>query len=197
MLRCVLEAYTYLKVVDKDKLLKDFGLPKNTKIKACAFVFYGKEQYKEMQQDRKHLKDLIKELGIEVVEKSVIQASEIPQAADALTRESDAIYLPTDNLVASVVNLLTDKATAAKKIVFGAESAHVKGGALITQGIDYYEMGKQAGKIAIDILKNGKKPSEIKYQRMALNDIVVNGKTMAALGITLPEDIKSKAKIIN
>ena len=58
-------------------------------------------------------------------------------------------------------------------------------------------MGKQAGKIAIDILKNGKKPSEIKYQRMSLNDIVVNGKTMAALGITLPEDIKSKAKIIN
>ena len=67
MLRCVLEAYTYLKVVDKDKLLKDFGLPKNTKIKACPFVFYGKKQYKEMQQDRKHLKDFIKKLGIEVI----------------------------------------------------------------------------------------------------------------------------------
>ena len=67
MLRCVLEAYTYLKVVDKDKLLKDFGLPKNTKIKACPFVFYGKEQYREMQQDREHLKDLIEKLGIEVI----------------------------------------------------------------------------------------------------------------------------------
>ena len=67
MLRCVLEAYTYLKVVDKDKLLKDFGLPKNTKIKACPFVFYGKEQYKEMQEDRKNLKELIEKLGIEVI----------------------------------------------------------------------------------------------------------------------------------
>ena len=67
MLRCVLEAYTSLKIVDKAKLLKDFGLPKNTKIKACPFVFYGKEQYKEMQEDRKNLKDLIKELGIEVI----------------------------------------------------------------------------------------------------------------------------------
>lgn len=67
MLRCVLEAYTYLKIVDKAKLLKDFGLPENTKIKACPFVFYGKEQYKEMQQDRKNLKELIKELGIEVI----------------------------------------------------------------------------------------------------------------------------------
>ena len=67
MLRCVLEAYTYLKVVDKDKLLKDFGLPENTVIKACPFVFYGKEQYKEMQQDRKHLKELMKNLDVEPI----------------------------------------------------------------------------------------------------------------------------------
>jgi len=70
MLRCVLEAYTYLKVVDKDKLLKDFGLPENTEIKACAFVFYGKEQYREMQaikDDRENLGKLIEKLGIEVI----------------------------------------------------------------------------------------------------------------------------------
>ena len=67
VLRCVLEAYTYLKVVDKAKLLKDFGLPENTKIKACPFVFYEKEQYREMQQDRENLKDLIKKLEIEVI----------------------------------------------------------------------------------------------------------------------------------
>ena len=67
MLRCVLEAYTYLKIVDKTKLLKDFGLPEDTVIKACPFVFYGKEQYREMQQDREHLKDLIEKLGIEVI----------------------------------------------------------------------------------------------------------------------------------
>ena len=67
MLRCVLEAYTYLKIVDKAKLLKDFSLPENTLIKACPFVFYGKEQYKEMRQDREHLKKLIEKLGIEVI----------------------------------------------------------------------------------------------------------------------------------
>ena len=67
MLRCVLEAYTYLKIVDKTKLLKDFGLPEDTVIKACPFVFYGKKQYREMQQDREHLKDLIEKLGIEVI----------------------------------------------------------------------------------------------------------------------------------
>ena len=66
-IRCVLEAYTYSKVVDKAKLLKDFGLAEDTVIKACPFVFYGKEQYQEMQQDRENLKDLIEKLGIEVI----------------------------------------------------------------------------------------------------------------------------------
>ena len=67
MLRCVLEAYTYLKVVDKDKLLKDFELPENTKIKACAFVFYGGEQHQEMQKNKENLGELIKKLDIEII----------------------------------------------------------------------------------------------------------------------------------
>ena len=67
MLRCVLEAYTYLKIVDKTKLLKDFELPEDTTIEACPFVFLDGAQYQEMQQDREHLKDLIEKLGIEVI----------------------------------------------------------------------------------------------------------------------------------
>ena len=67
MLRCVLEAYTYLKIVDRTKLLKDFGLPKNTKIKACPFVFYDGEQYQEMQKNKENLGKLIKKLGIEII----------------------------------------------------------------------------------------------------------------------------------
>ena len=67
MLKCLLEVYTYLKIVNKVKLLKDFGLPEDTKIKACPFVFFGEEQYKEMQQDRKYLKELIKNLDVEPI----------------------------------------------------------------------------------------------------------------------------------
>ena len=51
------------KIIDYQTPLK----PENTKIKACPFVFYGKEQYKEMQEDRKYLKELIEKLGIEVI----------------------------------------------------------------------------------------------------------------------------------
>ena len=67
MLRCVLEAYTYLKVVDRAKLLKDFGLPEDTNIIACPFVFFNGEQYQEMQKGRENLNDLIEKLGIEII----------------------------------------------------------------------------------------------------------------------------------
>ena len=167
----------------------------DSKIKKVGVIYNSSEQNSKVQVD--DLKKAASKLGITIVEKSVTQVSEIPQASEALVRESDALYLPTDNLVASVINLITEKATAAKKVAFGAEAAHVKGGALITQGIEYYEMGKEAGKIAVEILKNGKKSSEIKFKKMDLNDIVINNKTLAAIGINLPEDIKSKAKTID
>jgi len=167
----------------------------DSKIKKVGVIYNSSEQNSKVQVD--DLKKAASELGITIVEKSVTQVSEIPQASETLVKESDALYLPTDNLVASVVNLITEKAIKAKKIAFGAESAHVKGGALITQGVDYYEMGKEAGKIAVDILKNGKSPSEITFKKMDLNDIVINNKTLAAIGINLPEDIKSKAKTID
>ena len=166
----------------------------NPNIKNLGVIYNSSEQNSKIQVE--DLKKAAKELGINVVEKSIVQANEIPQAADSLIREADAVYLPTDNLVASVVSLITEKATTAKKIVFGGEAAHVKGGALITQGVSYYEIGKEAGKMAIDILKNGKKPNEIKFKTMPLNEIVVNAKTLAALGISLPEDVKSKVKLV-
>jgi len=166
----------------------------NSNIKNLGVIYNSSEQNSKIQVE--DLKKTAKELGLNLVEKSIVQANEIPQAADSLVREADAIYLPTDNLVASVVSLITEKAAAAKKIVFGAEAAHVKGGALITQGVSYYEIGKEAGKMAIEILKNGKKPSEIKFKTMPLNEIAVNEKTLSALGILLPEDVKSKAKMV-
>ena len=67
MLKCLLEVYTYLKIVNKVKLLKDFGLPKNTIVKASPLVFFEGMQYMEMQEDRKNLKKLMEKMEIEPV----------------------------------------------------------------------------------------------------------------------------------
>lgn len=67
MLRCVLEAYTYLKIADKTKLLKDFELPEDTVIKACPFVFLDGKQHQDLKDGGENLEKLIEKLGIEVI----------------------------------------------------------------------------------------------------------------------------------
>lgn len=65
MLRCVLEVYTYLKIVDTKKLLKDFDLPSTTKILASPLVHINGTQHSELIEDRPYLKQLMKKLHVE------------------------------------------------------------------------------------------------------------------------------------
>lgn len=62
MLRCVLEGYTYLKTVDKAKLLSSFGKPASYGLSASPLVFKDSEQYCEMQGDFPALRKLMKML---------------------------------------------------------------------------------------------------------------------------------------
>lgn len=74
MLRCVLEAYTYLRLVDKDKLIDDFNrerhvnIPSSTVFVACPLVFRNSVQHKEIQEMQKglrpNLKKLIEQLAV-------------------------------------------------------------------------------------------------------------------------------------
>lgn len=66
MLRCVLEAYTYLRLVDKEQLLGDFGIESTKSVYAAPLVFWKGSQWDEMQETWKHPKliELMRELEI-------------------------------------------------------------------------------------------------------------------------------------
>ena len=53
MLRCALEAFTYLRTVDRDKLIADFGLPADTVVKACPLVFLDGVQHEEWLDEKR------------------------------------------------------------------------------------------------------------------------------------------------
>ena len=73
-----------------------------------------------------------------------------------LISRTDAIYTITDNLVANSIQLVVEKTREMGVVTMGAERAHVESGILITDGIDYRELGRQTARMAIRILK--KKP---------------------------------------
>ena len=65
MLRCVIEGYTYLKTICKEKLLNDFGIDGSYSLKTAPLVFEGGTQYDEfMDKNRGFLHELMKKLGI-------------------------------------------------------------------------------------------------------------------------------------
>ncbi|SFQ26818.1 hypothetical protein SAMN02910358_01355 [Lachnospiraceae bacterium XBB1006] len=66
MLRCVLEAYTYLKTVDRINLFKSFDIPEHYDLKAAPLVFKRGLPWEQMQEIDKHpnLKKLMDELKV-------------------------------------------------------------------------------------------------------------------------------------
>lgn len=144
-------------------------------IKSIGVLYNSSESNSKIQIDK--LNEILNDMNLNLVSKSVTQASEIPVALDSLVKNVDGIYMITDNLVSSMAKLITDKANSKKIPTFGAESALVEAGALISQGIDYFQMGEIAGKIAIEILKNNKSIKDLAYKNSDTIDITINSDT--------------------
>ena len=162
--------------------------------KKIGFLYNSSEENSLVQLEE--IKKVAGKYNFEVVEQGISSANELPQAIDKMLTQVDALYLPTDNLISSSSALIAEKANAAKIMTFAAESGMLENGIFITKGIDYYQLGKEAGKMAAEILKDGKKPSDLPYKISETVEIAVNKQTLEQLGIKLPEDVMSKAKFI-
>lgn len=132
--------------------------------------------------------------GFEIVESGISTTADIPLAADNLLEKVDCINNLTDNTVVSSLPVILEKAAAKSIPVFGSEVEQVKVGCLATVGLDYFDLGKQTGAIAAQVLKGEKKASEINFE--VIEEASFYGNTAVAdnLGITLPEDLVSSAK---
>ena len=69
----------------------------------------------------------------------------------------------------------------------------VKRGAIAALGFNYYDLGRQTGKMVADILK-GKKPSEIPAQGVTDTELHVNPAAAKSMNVELPAELISSAK---
>ena len=129
--------------------------------------------------------DALKEKGLTGVEYTVSSSNEIQTVVESMVGKVDAIYVPTDNVIAAGMTTVAMIATTEHKIpIIGAESAHVENGALATYGIDYLEVGKLAGEQAVEIL-NGKSPADIPIAYLPKDKckLTINEEVAKELGI--------------
>ncbi len=132
--------------------------------------------------------------GFEIVESGISTTADIPLAADNLLGKVDCINNLTDNTVVSSLPVILEKAAAKNIPIFGSEIEQVKIGCLAAVGLDYYDLGKQTGFMAAQVLSGEKKASEINFEVIDEAAFYGNSAVASNLGISLPEDLVSSAK---
>ena len=171
------------------KAIKDF-FPDAKKV---GIIYNSGEQNAVFNVEK--AKEAMLELGLEPVEATATKSSEVQQAAESLIGRVDAIAYFKDNTVASALESVIMVANEHKIPFFAGDADSVKRGVFAGYGVEEYDVGYKAGQMAVEILE-GKKPSEISVGFPEKTDLYINVKAAEASGITLTEEMKKNAVII-
>ena len=145
----------------------------------------------------KRLKEVCVPLGIDVVELTVNSVNDVQQVAEGfLGGNVEAIFIPTDNIIASSIPTLMSVANKEKIPVFGAEVGHVKSGVLASESISFYDIGKRAGQMAADILEGKKQIRDFPVEGAANSKLYINKAEMENLGIQIPKSVLDRAELL-
>lgn len=123
--------------------------------------------------------------GLEAVDYTVSESNLIQTVVESMVGKVDAIYAPTDNMIAAGMATVGMVAADNQIPVICGEEGMTKEGGLATYGINYYELGYMAGQQAVEILRDGKDPASmpIGYLPAEKCELTVNEEVAAALGI--------------
>jgi len=162
------------------------------KAKTVGFIYNSSEVNSQLQIDL--AKKAAAARGLATVEATVSSVNDIQQAAQSLMGKVDALYIPTDNVMASAMPNLIKITDEAKVPVFCAEAGMLKAGGVATLGIDYYKLGFQTGEMAADILFGKSKPQDMAIQSQKTFTVTLNEEAIKKLGLTIPDDVRKEAK---
>jgi putative tryptophan/tyrosine transport system substrate-binding protein len=157
-----------------------------------GFIYCSSEQNSKFQIDL--AKKAADKLGLKYIEATVSSSNEIQQVTQSLVGKVQAVYAPTDNMIAAGIPTVAGVLTPAKIPLICGEEGMVKAGGLATYGVNYYELGKQTAKMAVEVLRDGKKPADMPIQYLQNCDIAINEDVAAKLGITIPPELLAKVK---
>ncbi|WP_409022259.1 tryptophan ABC transporter substrate-binding protein [Dellaglioa sp. P0083] len=132
--------------------------------------------------------------GLEVKSATITSTNDVDQVSQSLVASVDAVYVPTDNTVASSMQTLVKNATQAKIPIFPAVDTMVKNGGLATISINQYDLGVATGKMAAAVLSGKSVPATTPINFVKKGDLIINLKTAKALNITIPQALIDQAK---
>ncbi len=130
-------------------------------------------------------REILKEKGIEIVEKSGTTVDEIILAADALIADGvEAVFTPSDNTVMTAELSIYEKFMAAGIPHFTGADSFALNGAFLGYGVDYADLGYETAMMIEDILIDGKNPKEVAVKTFDNGTATVNREVLTAFGYT-------------
>jgi len=138
------------------------------------------------------LRETATTLSVDLVVAEVRNLEEVTGLITSAPQDVEAIYILPDNLVSSRIDDFITLAIERGLPI--SSSTYAANGSLLSYGPDFFEAGKQAARLADQILK-GAQPSDLPVETADFF-LVINQQTAQALELDVPEDVLRAANEI-
>ena len=134
-------------------------------------------------------KEKLDSMGIEYIDLTVANANEIQQIMLSAVNKVDAIFSPTDNIIANSMANVAMIEESEKLPVVCADASMTKIGGTVTYSVDYYDMGKLTAEKTIEVLEGIKDIKNIPLETVDSYNFIVNTNMITKLGLNIPQNI--------
>lgn len=140
---------------------------------------------------------IMEELGLTMEIQNVANSSEVATAAEALvSRGVDVFYVATDSTVVAGLEALIGVANENEIPVIASDPSSAIRGAVLAQGLDYMQEGRDAGRLAVAYLNGDIDLASTGYSRQTINLLAVNVDAADAIGLEIPQSLLDRAGIV-
>ena len=133
----------------------------------------------------------LEEMGYTCTQYSFSDSNDLAAVATTAAQESDVIYVPTDNTVASNTEIIRNICEPAQVPIIAGEEGICSGCGVATLSISYYDLGVTTGQMAVKVLSGESDISEMPIEYAPQFTKKYNPTICEALGIQVPEDYEA------
>ena len=154
--------------------------------KNVGLLYCSAEANSQYQVDT--VKAALEDLGYTCEYYAFSDSNDLSSVATTAASESDVIYVPTDNTVASNTEIINNICLPEQVPVIAGEEGICDGCGVATLSISYYDLGYATGEMAARILADGEDISTMPVEYAPKFTKEYNAEICEELGIAIPDD---------
>lgn len=154
--------------------------------KKVGLLYCSAEANSQYQVDT--VKEELEKLGYSCEYYAFSDSNDLSTICTKAADESDVIYVPTDNTVASNTEIVNNICQPAGVPVVAGEEGICSGCGVATLSVNYYDLGVTTGKMAVKILKGEENVSEMPIEYAEQFTKKYNPAICEALSVAVPDD---------